>query len=68
MTGVLKAQRLFRPGKDPNGGDENGSDDFACEEREQPIVRTLALSIALDCEPFSCEQEPIGWIAEQQQR
>jgi len=49
VTGVLKAQRLFRPGKDPNGGDENGDDDFACEER-----RAFALSIALNREPFNC--------------
>ena len=32
---------MFQPGKGPNGGDENGRDDFACEEREQPIIRPL---------------------------
>jgi len=57
VTRVLRSQRLFRPGKDPNGGDENGRDDFACEEREQPIVRALALSIS-----FNCQQELVGFL------
>ena len=39
---------LLRPGEDATGGDENGRDDFACEERKQPIVRAPALDIAFE--------------------